>query len=259
MEQAEGSGLTPRTILRRRYEQSCELDEQGRLHECVEYLENPEILVSEFADSFLTAEAFDQRDEGFCAEGQARIPMRRWSDQVVQSLIEADSVTVLDRVPYVFRYVAREILPLWTQRTASERRGRRAAGLHYVGLVEGDELLPVLGVVRPREDRGSYLSLLRLLTCLAEVSTEAQMERANRFLFKGALPSRPSFDLHIVGAGECSSDRGEPLTQLTRDLAHAFATRLKEEWQFPDLVRNVSCLVMDTADFDGMLRVDWSV
>lgn len=257
--------MAPRTSLRKRFEQTRALDLEGHLRECVEYLENPQILVTEFADSFLTAEAFDNRQEDFCAHGQTSIPNRRWVDRVVQQLIEQENVRVELETPYSFRYLAREIIPLWSSslETPDDRVDRRSTGggISYVGVIEdeGEEPRPVLGVVKPEDDQTPYLSFLRLITCLAEVSTEPQMERASRFLFKGLLGSRPTFDLHIVQVDPDPSCEPHPLSHLSRDLAHQFNLLLKEEWQFPNLIRNIVCATMQRESFAGSFSVDWSV
>jgi hypothetical protein len=254
--------VAPKTALRKRFEYSRGLDPDAQLRECVEYLENPQILVAEFADSFLTAEAFDNRQEDFCAHGQTQIPKRRWVDHVVQKLIEHEDVTVRVDSPYEFRYLAREIIPLWSSEAkpvsdVSDRRNS-GGGLDYVGMVCGEECMAVLGVVRPKDDPTPYLALLRVLTCLAEVSTETQMDRANRFLFKGGLPQQPTFDLHILCAEPLAASP-HSLCALTRDLAHHFNVLLKEEWQFPNLVRNIACLTLSGDDFAGVLDADWCV
>lgn len=250
-----------KTNLRKRLERACGFDAAAQLRDCVEYLEHPEILVAEFSDAFLTAEAFDNREEDFCAFGQAQIPKRRWADHVVQKLIEAGGVGVGQ--DYAFRYLAREIIPLWTtdQKQHSDARDRRAGsgGIDYVGLIEEEEPKAVLGIVQPCEHDSPYLSLLRLLSCLAEVATESQMERANRFLFKGALSFPPTFDLHILQVGFEAEEEHKALGFLTRDLAHAFNRGLKEEWQFPNLLRHIYCLGM-REDADGrQLEVLWRV
>jgi hypothetical protein len=235
------------------------------MRECVEYLENPEILVAEFSDSYLTSEAFDNRQEDFCAYGQTQIPKRRWVDQVVQRLIDREHIEVPLREPYTFRYLAREIVPLWNSSLSPDDGADRrlgGGGLDYVAAIEeeGDEMRPVLGVVKPREDPSAYLSFLRLITCLAEVSTGCQMERVSRFLFKNQLPARPSFDLHVLLVDVDPELQPHPLMQLSRDLAHQFSARLRDEWQFPNLLRNVVCASMsDSDDFTGRLVTEWSV
>ena len=245
-----------KTALRERYERTARLDEEARLRECVEYLENPAILVAEFADSFLTAESYDQREQDF--EHDSDLPRRRVGDRVTELLMGVPSVTVLDRIPYDFRFLAREIVPLRSELKGHDAGDRRAAGLEYVGVIDGEPPVPVLGVVQRANESSPYLALLRLLTCLAEVSTDVQMERANRYIFKDTVPQHSSFDLQILVAGP-SAESASPLATFTKDLAHIFNVALKHEWQFPKLLRNISCLHIDLDDFDASLRVDWSV
>lgn len=250
-----------KTILRERYEYSRTLNEQGQMKECVEYLEHPEILVAEFADSHLTAEAWDQRDEDFRSPDHDDLPRRRSSDRVAKNLLGASEITVQAATPYRFEYVARDIVPFRAgidEDAPADDHERRAAGLDYVGLIVEAEPMPVLGVIQPHNVHTPYHSLLRLLTGLAEVSTEAQVERASRFLFKGRLSSRPSFDLHILKSDDKPAGSAPPLAHLTKDLAHVFNALLKEEWQFPSLLRSISYLRMSD-DFDGTLEVEWCV
>ena len=252
-----------KTALRKRYETSRDLGLAEQLRECVEYLGNPEILIAEFSDSFLTADAFDNRKEDFCAYGQTQIPKRRWVDRIVQLMIDHEYIRLAAEPESQFRYLAREIIPLWSSDAQRSEEGseRRAAGggIDYVGVIEESENpTAVLGVVQPREDKTPYLSLLRLLTCLAEVSTEPQMERANRFLFKGCLPDTPTFDLHILQVG-ADSDEAAALSELTKDLAHGFSRLLKEEWQFPNLLRNIECVRINPHAFEGELKLVWRV
>lgn len=258
------TGVVPRTSLRKRFELARTYDPDMQLRECVEYLENPEILVAEFCDSFLTAEAFDNRSEDFCAYGQPEIPKRRWVDKVVQRLIDREHIRVPEPA-CTFRYVAREIVPLWNSRVSPDDGADRritGGGLDYVGLIEDDPdaVLPVLGVIKPKQDASPYLCFLRLITCLAEVSTGCQIERANRFLFKNTLSSRPTFDLHMLIVDAAPDERPHPLLSLTRDLAHQFSAGLREEWQFPNLLRSVVCAGMRSSDaFDGNLEAIWTI
>jgi hypothetical protein len=247
-----------RTALRERYHRAVMLDEHGHLNECVEYLQNPEILVAEFADSYLTASEYDRSDQEFWSPADD-LPRRRISDEVCDALMRASQVRVLDDPEYTFRYVAREIFPLRADLDGHKEGDRRAAGIDYVGLVPWDPPAPVLGVIQVPADRTPFLSLMRLLTCLAEVATEAQIARANRFLFKGVVPVVPSFELQILSVDCGSLEEEAPIVQLTRDLAEAFVTRLRDEWQFPDLVRQIHYLRYDPKGFDGSLGVDWRV
>ena len=248
-----------KTALRDRYQRAAKLDEARQTNECIEYLQNPEILVAEFADSYLTASEYDRRDEEFWTAPDDR-PRCRVSDEVCDQLMRASQLRVLDDCEYRFRYVGRQIFPLRLELDEPLEGDRRAAGIDYVGLVPSDPPVPVLGVVQVPADRTPFLSLLRVLTCLAEVATEAQVARANRFLFQGVLPAAPTFDLQILAIDEGTlDDEPEPIAQLTRDLAEAFKLRLREEWQCPNLLRHIYSLRFDRKGFDGGLRADWRV
>jgi hypothetical protein len=253
----------PRTALRKRLDLTRTLDPSAQVRECVEYLENPQILVMEFEDSFQTAEIFDNREESFWAQGQTDLPKRRWVDHVVQRLIESGDIGVALSPPYTFQYMARQIVPLWssegfTYDDATERR-KGVGCIDYVGVIKEEEPRPVMGVIEPEEDVAPYVSFLRAITCLSEVCTDAQMERANRFLFKGAISGRPPIDLHIVGVDRDPTGADHELVQLTRDLAHQFAVLLREEGQFPNLLRNIALLSLRSDGFDGTLLPVWSV
>lgn len=246
-----------KTALRDRYQRAAKLDEDGQTNECIEYLQNPEILVAEFSDSYLTAGEYDRSDEEFWTPPED-LPRRRVSDEVCDELMRASQLRVLDEPEVGVRYVAREIFPLRADLGGHLEGDRRAAGIDYVGLIPAEPPVPVLGVIQVPADRTPFLSLMRVLTCLAEVATPAQVARANRFLFKGVLPVAPSFDLQILVVDEGSAEDELPaIAQLTRDLAEAFSLRLREEWQFPDLVRHVYYLRFARKGFDGSLGVHW--
>ncbi len=244
------------TILRERYQRAAMLDADGQLQECIDYLQHPEILVAEFADSYLTASEYDQRDQRFWAPPED-LPRRRLSDDVCDQLVRASQIRVLDDPEHCFRYVASEIFPLRATLGGHREGDRRAAGLDYVGLISQRDPVPVLGVVHVPADRTLFLSLMRALTCLAEVATEPQVARANRFLFRGVLPAPPVFDLHLLAEDPAEVEAQPPVSHLTRELAHVFNVRLRDEWQFPNLLRHIYCLRMRLKDFDGSLRVDW--
>jgi len=252
------------TSLRTRYERACAKDLAAQTRECIEYLQNPEILMAEFSDSFLMAQTMDTREQDFrCAE--LPIPTRRRrTDHAVRRLVAAPALSVPGPTPYRFKYVARDIVPLWTapqDESEDVMESRRFKGLDYVAITQEPFPVPVLGVVVPPDTPAPYLSLLRVLTCLAEVSTEAQMERANRFLFRGILSCPTAFDIHLLRV--CPDTPCEPtaLGQLTRDLAEVFHLRVQEEWQVPDVLRHALCLEMPSPkkDFDGKLRLLWQV
>jgi hypothetical protein len=244
-----------RTALRERYERSIKLDESEQTRECVEYLEHPEILVAEFSDSHLGAEAWGIPDGPIemCTDA----PMRRLTDPPLQQLIETPDVIVRDGDPYTFRYVAREIATLQAGPNESPAE-RRRVGVNYAGLIEGDEPVCVLGVVDPNGGRAPYLTMLRLLTCLAEMSAGPQLACLNESVFKGALGASPTFELQILVTGPRPAEPVLPLGLFTRDLASAFVSRIREEWDVPNLLRAICCVRMNVERFAGELTLDWS-
>ena len=255
------------TTLRARYERTCGLDVDGQTRECIEYLQNPEILIAEFTDSFLMAEAFDAREQDFRS---AELPIairKRQTDDAVRRLVGAQRLSLVGFEPYRFRYVARDIVPLWTAASGMESGDlddrRRFKGLDYVAITQEQNPVPILGVVVPCEMNAPYVSLLRGLTCLAEVSTESQIARVNRYLFRGVLQCPTPFDLHVLSVKKDGNEAEEPppLAQLTRDLAEAFSSRIREEWHLPNLLRHMLCLdmVSPRTEFDGSLSVRWHV
>jgi hypothetical protein len=243
------------TALRARYERALGLSLERQTQECIEYLENPEVLIAEFTDSFLLAEAFDNREEAFLCE---ELPVRRRTaiGAAVTRMIQSPALRVSGADPYDFSYLSRDIVPLWKQGAEVDIEG---AGLDYVGLTTDAPATPILGVVNSPEVPAPFLSLLRLLACLSEVGTESQLERADRFLFKGAVAERVPFDLHMLIVDGAEPVAPVPLVQLTRDLAVVFVTGLCEEWALPPLIRRILCLRLPAADapFDGTLREDW--
>jgi len=263
----EHSDRQATTTLRARYERTCALDVDAQTRECIEYLQNPEILIAEFTDSFLMAEAFDAREQDFRS---AELPIairKRQTDDAVRRLVGAPRLQVKGFEPYRFRYVARDIVPLWTASSGMDGGDlgdrRRFKGLDYVAITQEPNPVPILGVVVPCEMNAPYLSLLRGLTCLAEVSTESQIARVNRYLFRGVIQCPTPFDLHILSVKTDAKEPppAPPLAQLTRDLAEVFSSRVREEWHLPNLLRHLMCLEMASprSEFDGALYALWHV
>lgn len=252
------------TSLRARFERACRKDVDGQTRECVEYLQNPEILLAEFSDSFLMAEAYDTSEQDFRSQELPIAIPRRRSDQVVRRLVaSAADLRVTGGEPYRFRYVARDIVPLWTACGAPEGddEGARIKGLDYVGITREPYPAPVLGVIVQPGTPAPYLALLRALTCLAEVSTESQMERVNKFLFRGLLSLPAAVDLHLLTVQCDETTETTALSQLTRDLADVFSARIREEWQVPNVLRRIFCLQMPhpRQPFDGTIATLWRI
>jgi hypothetical protein len=245
------------TALRARYARALGLSLVDQTRECIDYLQNPEVLVAEFCDSFLMAEAVEHQDESFPSAETLPAPRRAPVDAAVARVSGAARLRVSGAEAYEFSYVARDLVPLCSRGSAA---GAAAAGLDYVGLTLEASATPLLGVVSATA-AAPFAALLRVLACLAEVGSDAQLERANRFVFKGALVGRVPFDLHLLWVSGAEPPSPGPLGPLTRDLASVFSDRLREEWTLPPLVRHILCLRMPAAQepFDGALTESWCV
>ena len=100
---------------------------------------------------------------------------------------------------------------------------------------------------------------LRPITCLSEIAPEALIRAADETLFKGGLGPEPKLDLQMLLREPDDDPAQATLRQLTHDLAETFYAGISEEWQFPDVLRNVVCLVPAPAGYDEQLIVEWCV
>lgn len=241
----------PTTQLRRRYERARRLDPEAQLQDCIDYLQNPEVLVAEFVESFRIVENCDLREHGF-GDPERRGAPDAVRERVIHELAEHPRVRVLDVEPYSFQYVARSVVPLPTI------GDQEPVAVDYLGAVAGAELIPALGAVCDPRRSTSYVTLLRLLTVLSEIASESQVARLNQHIFKDELERCPAFDLQILLVGAGLNDKRAPLLQLTRDLAHNLRVLLLDEWQFPDLLRQTACLEWPTGKYAGEISSLWS-
>lgn len=246
----------PSTILRQRFERARVLPLEAQIRECVDYLQNPEVLIQEFVDAYTAVESCCDPDEhAFRAMAPAADDPRSRT-LVLERLFAASPVTVFDTVPFEFTCLARDVA------SVSGSTGQplpRVDGLDYVAHLVDAEPVGVLGVVQHADETTPYALFLRLVTCLSEIAPEALLRAADETLFKGALGTEPKLDLQML-LREAESDPAQAtLRQLTHDLAEAFYAGISEEWQFPDVLRNIVCLLPAPVDSDELLILEWCV
>lgn len=242
----ENGGL--RTLLRRTYERTRALAPDAQLQECVDQLGNPEVLVSEFVESYCAVEAH---------LGVGRLESAGTDADAVEELgleyFYADrEISVAESLPLVFACLASDVQPLPGMRPGGDERD----GLDYLGLKRAPEPGPVLGAVESALDSTPFLVLLRLLACAAELAPAGQCQRLDREFFRGALGAQPVFDLHLVLFDAAAP---EPLSELTRDLAEVLKRAALEDPLFPPVLGAISAFRMDPDAFAGTLRLDWQV
>jgi hypothetical protein len=246
----------PSTILRQRFERARALSLEGQMRECIDYLQNPEVLIQEFVDAYVAVESCcDPEEQQFqVLPPNPEDPATR--RVMLERLFANGSVTVFDTVPFEFTCLGRDVA------SVSGGTGKPVPGidgLDYVGHMIDAEPVGVLGVVQHDETSTPFSLFLRLITCLSEIAPEAQLRAADAALFKGALGEEPKLDLQLL-LREAEVDPAQAtLRQLTHDLAEAFYAGVSEEWQFPDVLRNIVCLLPAPADSDESLILEWCV
>jgi hypothetical protein len=245
----------PSTILRQRFERARALSLEAQMRECVDYLQNPEVLIQEFVDAYSAVEnCCDPEEQHFqAAPGADDVPERR---AVLDRMFGARTVTVFDTVPFEFTPLARDVLSI---SSGTGKPVARLDGLDYVGHMIDSEPVGVLGVVQQGEASTPYSLFLRLITCLSELAPAAQLAAADTALWKGALGAEPKLDLQMVLLDADGQPAQSTLRQLTHDLAEAFYAGIAEEWQFPDVLRNIVCLLPAPPDSDEILILEWCV
>jgi hypothetical protein len=246
----------PSTILRQRFERARQLSPERQMRECVDYLQNPEVLIQEFIDAYVAVESCCDPDEQQfqVIAPNAEDPATR--KVMLERLFANGSVSVFDTVPFEFACVARDVA------SVSGSTGKPVPGvdgLDYVGHLIDAESVGVLGVVQHDDNATPFSLFLRLITCLSEIAPEAQLKAADATLFKGALGEEPKFDLQLLLKQAEAEPAQATLRQLTHDLAEAFYAGVSEEWQFPDVLRNIVCLLPAPADSDESLILEWCV
>lgn len=237
-----------RTLLRRTYERTRALAPEAQLQECVDQLGNPELLVSEFVESYCAIDAHLGTPRPEAADAEAA-----GADELVLEYFYADrEIAVAGAPPLAFTCLASDVQPLPGMQPGGDERD----GLDYVGLKREPEPGPVLGAVESALDSTPFLVLLRLLACAAELAPAGQCQRLDREFFRGALGPQPVFDLHLVLFDAVSP---EPLHELTRDLAEVLKQAALEDPLFPPVLGAISAFRMNPDAFDGTLRLDWRV
>lgn len=244
----------PENPLRDAYRRARALPLGRQMSEAADFLSHPEVLVADVAEAFAS--------------------VARWMDgRELPDLepvdLEAVDLEELEREPfYTTRQIAVDEATSSFTCHASDvdlladmcpLPGERE-GLDFVGVTDDTSRTPVLGTVQSKRDNSAYLLLLRGLASLAEASPLRQLDRLDQAFFAGRLPEPPCFDLDLVVWDlPRPGDEVTVLEQLTRDLAEAVLRTLAEQTDFAGLLRNVVCLRMPTARFDGTLEFFWRV
>lgn len=234
------------TPFRDRYERSLARDVQAQIEECVDYLQHPEVLISEFLESYYLVEGkLDPEQADALQEAStAELVLEPYFDSLVLEVGSGSEIETIRCVAGAFAPLAGESHP------ALERRG-----VDYIGVREGSQRV-VLGVSDADHETTVFCLLLRALNCLAEIATPFQLTRLRRHVLRDRLEPEGTFDLQL---GIPAAERGDletSLLMLTRDLAEVFKTRISAEPQFEGQIGRIECLELETG-VQGTLRTHW--
>jgi hypothetical protein len=257
-----------RSPLRAAYERVRALPLVQQMRECIDLLENPAVLASDLAETYVLLDAEcdppadppDGEAAGAAPDGEEEeeLTLEHFHPGREVRIVGDDGS---DQGAFVclagaFHPLAPRALP------------PPDGGVDYLGLVREPAFPstgPVLGAVESLGDATPYAVLLRLLACLTEVAPAPQREWLDRRLFKGALGTSPVFDLHVVlwqppgdGEGPPAQEHGS-LFELTRDLAEVVKGVCFETPQLAAMLGQVVCLRMDPEDLHGPLTLEWQL
>jgi len=258
----------PITCLRKRYDRLGQtgVSTRERHNECTQLAREVTPLLDEFLDAVHDLESYDNRCEGFYPEEGRLDPKARKPDGgtgvVTDRLAAHHPVAVSKLVLYEFEYMHREVNPLRTTRgkfvdgTPATPTGK--GGIDYVALLDGRSPTPILGEIKVGSDKDAYYAFVQLLTYLSELSSKAQITRANKFLFNSRLVDPVRFDLHIMLWNY--NDRGQkgPIIDATCRLAATFKARLAAAVGASSTLGQVLCLRDPPGTFAGALDLVWS-
>lgn len=271
-----------RTPLRASYERLRALPLVQQMRECVDLLENPDVLAQDLAESFvlvdscfpeveddeaeLEAVAVEDDEEGEAEE----LALEHFSPGREVRVLTPEQDRVLEHAFTCVTGAFHPLLPLLPPQPpgAAPSVSLDEGGLDYLGLLREPAPSgagPVLGAAESLSESTPYVVLLRLLTCLAEVVPAGPRAFLDRRVFKGGLGAEPVFDLHLVmwqppdGATDAQVAEQASLFQLTRDAAELAKAACCETPQLAAAIGSIWCLRMDPAAFDGELTLEWSV
>lgn len=245
------------TNLRRSYERARDLDFEAQLGECVDLLQHPELLAAELAEAFASLRS--AVDTSACGDAPTSAPpsTSRPASPSEPYFYASRDVFVVG-APDSFTCLSHHVRPLLSPPGLPADEG-----IDYTAITCTADRRPLLGIVQSDRDASPYPLLLRGLACLTEIATERALADLDRQGFRGLLGATPLFDLHLMlwdhWSGEQAVPERTPLGQLSRDLAEVTQHALRTDSSSPPILRDIVCLQMNPARFDGRVRFAWRV
>jgi hypothetical protein len=241
--------LTP---FRKHYEHSRSLDLEEQIEECVDYVQHPEVLITEFLESYYLVERKldPESQEALDEKEEEEFVLEPFHDDLQLDIRGADGrVERISCAGGAFDPLPDE------QHPALRRRG-----FDYVGLRDDFSRI-VLGATQAQAEETPYLLLLRALNCFAEVAPPFQLARLRRLVLHDRIQSEVIFDLQIGLSHRIESPVETTLWQLTWDLAEAIKRRILQHTQFEGTLGWIECLFLDSdaEEPHPISRLEWRV
>ncbi len=233
-----------------------QLELSAQLVECADYIQNIELLVMEFLESYYLVERLWEPNAELVGGGDddgdgGELILEDFYESLELQIVGAGADPEERLV-----CLSGAVSPVpHAQHPALSRRG-----LDFVGLRNGDPGHIVLGVAQSSKDETVFLLLLRALNALAELSPPLRVVQLGREILHGAIPEDAEFTLQLglsePGVGPVSTALG----QLTRDLAEAFSRQVAEVPQLSGTLEAIACIDVKPEALDAKrLEQIWSV
>lgn len=241
------------TPFRAHLEHCRELGIRAQLSECADYIQNIDILVSEFLESYYMVERLWDPESANSSEACG-------DEMILEPFYESFEFALVDpeskRAGESVVCVSGALGPLPSdQHPALSRRG-----LDFVGLRAGEAQHIVLGATQSSKTESVFVLLLRALNGLAELSPPLRMAKLGSDVLQGGIPENADFSL-CLGISEREDDvDAHALLELTRDLAEGFFARTEGIAQFSGTFSQVTCFEFDEDSFAlGRFETVWQV
>lgn len=210
------------------------LDPGSQLVECADYIQNVDLLVMEFLESYYLVERLWQPDAelvGVAGDGELVL-------EAFYPSLELEVVDPGEAASERLVCLSGAVSPLPNeQHPALSRRG-----LDYVGLRDGDPGHIVLGVTQSSKDESVFLLLLRALNALAELSPPLRVVQLGREIVRGRIPEDAVFSLQLGVSEPGAGPDATALAELTRDLAEAISTAIGSVAQLSGTLAGIACV-----------------
>jgi len=202
----------------------------------VDYLQNPEVLISEFVESYYQIEGKldPEREDQALEASLSELVLEPYFDSLELHVRGRGGLETIRCAGGAFAPLPGELHP-----------ALEGQGVDYVGVRKGTSRV-VLGVADSDGEATAFALLLRGLNCLAELSPPFQLTRLRRHVLKDRVTPEATFDLQLGIFQRQHTESEVSLLMLTRDLAECFKARIETESQFSGTIGQIECLASGT-------------